>query len=276
MSDLLTRIQFGVRRLRGKSQACLIKGKDNLFYVAKFAGNPKGNLSLINEWIACRILQQLGVSTPSVRLLQLNSEIQQREQFHFVRGCQVFPVEGELHLGSPLPCDPNEQTIWDFLPRRLLPRVTNLEDFAITFVFDLWTQKKTRRQAVFVRVGSSPYFRAYMIDHSSSFTSAESGMLSQRDTLAVCSPGIYFDEKLYALLSMDYLCKKAAEAIENLPSMQVCVESVPKAWLTAETSEMLVAVFRKLERRRTTLRDEIAESLDFLYDSASRCRPNYQ
>jgi hypothetical protein len=63
-----------VRRMRGGSQAYLVEGNDGRFYVAKFAGNPQGNRTLINEWITTHLLERLDVSTPSLVLLRLNRQ----------------------------------------------------------------------------------------------------------------------------------------------------------------------------------------------------------
>lgn len=259
MNKAPTDIQHGIRRLRGKSQAWLVRGEDDLFYVAKFMDNPKGMQSLIKEWIAGWFLHQLGVFTPRLRLLRLTSETQQREQFHFLQGHHKILVDGSIHLGSPLPCDPDEHAVWDFLPRVLFKSVANLEDFALAFVFDLWTQKTTLRQAAFIRTESS--FRAYMIDHSSNFT------LRVPDAFL---PGLYFDESLYDSLPMEKLCVKAVGEIQRLPSIQSSVETIPKEWLTLVDPEILATLSRQYDRRKMILPEVLAGSLDLFRYRAKR------
>ena len=60
MASEIIAIREVLRRMRGGSQPFLVQGEDDRFYVAKFAGNPQGDRTLINEWAAHRVLQQLG------------------------------------------------------------------------------------------------------------------------------------------------------------------------------------------------------------------------
>jgi hypothetical protein len=67
-------INRAIRRMRGRSQAYLVEGNDGRFYVAKFAGNPQGNRTLINEWITAHLLKRLDVSTPLLIVLRLKGQ----------------------------------------------------------------------------------------------------------------------------------------------------------------------------------------------------------
>src|SRR5690242_1767336 len=60
-----------IRSLRGGSQARLVEGEDGRFYACKFAGNPQGNRTLVNEWVTQSILALLDISTPSLCVLKL-------------------------------------------------------------------------------------------------------------------------------------------------------------------------------------------------------------
>ena len=61
--------------MRGGSQAHLVEAEDGCFFVAKFAGNPQGNRTLINEWITGQLMNQVGICTPVIRILQLPEEL---------------------------------------------------------------------------------------------------------------------------------------------------------------------------------------------------------
>ena len=104
------------RRMRGGSQAFLVEGEDDQFYVAKFTGNPQGNRTLINEWITHRLFQQLSISTPSLRVLRLTESTKQIEPLCFQMGGHTVSVKGSFHLGSQCPVDPTTTTIYDFCP----------------------------------------------------------------------------------------------------------------------------------------------------------------
>jgi hypothetical protein len=118
-----------VRPMRGGTQARLVEGADGRFYVAKFAGNPQGNRTLINEWITQFILSHLGISTPPLRILRLPEQLR-NEDLYFSVGNRRIPVEGEWHLGSLCPVNPETHVIFDFLPVKFLQNVSNLDDFA--------------------------------------------------------------------------------------------------------------------------------------------------
>src|SRR3982751_3074525 len=104
------------RHMRGGSQAHLVEGQDGLFYVAKFTGNPQGTRTLINEWFAHLLFQQLGISTPPLRVLRLTKAVQASSQdLVFQLGKTRLAVEPGLHLGSPCPVHPETTSIYDFL-----------------------------------------------------------------------------------------------------------------------------------------------------------------
>ena len=140
-----------VRCMRGGSQSQLIQGHDGRFYVAKFRGNPQGNRTLINEFVATNLLHRLGISTPPLTLLAYDPCSSQKA-VSFRIGNDADPIVLGLHLGSLCPVDPNKQAIYDFLPRKLLEKTVNLEDFAGILVADTFLNQMDRRQAIFVRV----------------------------------------------------------------------------------------------------------------------------
>jgi hypothetical protein len=134
--------------MRGRSESFLVKTNDG-YYVAKFAGNPKGNRSLINECVAGHLLSALGVATPERAILRLGTSCQGREALYFSESHQ--PIAPGLHFGSKCPVDPNRVAIFDFLPRKLYPQLTNLDDVGVIFAFDRWAAHSGDRQFVFAR-----------------------------------------------------------------------------------------------------------------------------
>lgn len=257
-------IRRGVRRLRGESQAHLIHGNDDRFYVAKFAGNPKSEYSLAAEWIAHRLLQQLGVSVPTLCLLHLPQEIQRMENFRFIHEGREHPVRGDLHLGSALPCDPRVRSIWDFLPHRFLNKVENLADFATVLVFDVWLQKVAPRQAIFVRMHQGSTFRAFMIDHCSTSLPAEHKIDRGGSNARVRFPGTYLNENVYGLLKMRELCEQAVDNIQKLSDLHRCAENIPSSWVPDEKNVAAGAALHYLDQRRNILSDEVAGVLKLL------------
>lgn len=253
-----------IRRMRGGSQSFLIHGEDDFYYVAKFAGNPQGTRTLINEWIAAQLLLRLGISTPEVQILLLNSHAIQEERLCFKVGSKQLNVQGAYHFGSRCPADPNETLIMDFLPRSLLAKVVNLSDFALMLVCDQWLGQNDSRQAIFINAnrGHSTVLgmRSYFIDH---------GMCFGGSHWEFCdSPryGVYMDTTVYDLVDIRMQCNLAISLIQNLSedAIYAPAATLPPVWYGEGDHAGLVNLLRALEQRRARLPVLIEQSLKTL------------
>jgi hypothetical protein len=252
-----------VRPLRGGSQARLVEGEDGRFYVAKFAGNPQGNRTLVNEWIAQSILSRLGVSTPPLCVLRLPKALRS-EALYFSVGNRRIRVEGDSHLGSLCPVNPETKAIFDFLPVRLLEKVSNLNDFAKVFVVDRWLYQVDHRQVVFVRERSSSEnqirFRAHFIDHGMAFAG------SYWELREATEHGLYLDRAVYSLINMREICEQTASQIEQLTEDEVfsANATLPSGWLTADDKKELSRLLEDLYKNRLKLRRVVTSQLKSL------------
>lgn len=61
-----------VRRMRGGSQAHLLRASDGAFYVTKFQNNPQHIRVLANEMLATRLGQWLGLPLPRVEAIEVS------------------------------------------------------------------------------------------------------------------------------------------------------------------------------------------------------------
>lgn len=249
-----------IRPVRGGSQARLVEGADGRFYIGKFAGNPQGNRTLVNEWITGSIMAELGISTAPLRILRLPAALR-NEEFSFAVGDRKLPVEGEWHLGSLCPVNPETKVIFDFLPRRLLERVVNLNDFAKAFVFDQWCYQLDQRQAVFVRERGSAEgqirLRAYCIDHGMAFAG------SSWELHEAIGHGLYIDQSVYSLVNMPKICEETVSRIEALTEGQIfaSLATLPDCWLSFGDVELLNGLLKTLCKNRCGLRRVIAGQL---------------
>ena len=249
-----------VRPVRGGSQARLVEGQDGHFYIAKFTANPQGNRTLVNEWIAQSIMAELGISTAPLRILRLPAALRNEELF-FAVGDKKIPIEGEWHLGSLCPVNPETKVIFDFLPRRLLERVVNLNDFAKAFVFDRWCYQLDQRQAVFVRERGSAEgqirLRAYCIDHGMAFAG------SSWELHEATGHGLYIDPSIYSLVNMPEICEETVSRIEALTEGQIfaALATLPDCWLSPGDVELLNRLLKTLCKNRSGLRRAIASPL---------------
>jgi len=240
------------RRMRGGSQALLVRDRAGKAYVAKCIGNPQGTRTLINEWIVSRLLQYLRVSTPAVHLLRIENEVPGSELLEFHMGNQRVPIAPGIHLGSRCPVDPDRKAIFDFLPRRMLRNVVNLPDLFLSFAFDRWVNQIDSRQVIFIRERSSPpgaAFRAYVIDHGLSFggsrwTVSESGLT-----------GLFHDRSIYDDPRLETACHEAVDCIRDIPEERLFAvqQEIPMEWLGAGDREEMTKLLQLLCARRSKL-----------------------
>jgi hypothetical protein len=215
--------------MTGPSQAHLVEAEDGCFFVAKFAGNPQGNRTLINEWITGQLMNRVGICTPAIRILQLPEKIYRGGVF-FQAGDRRIPIPQTLHLGSQCPVNPEKTLIFDFLPGKLLPQV-NLADFPKAFVLDTWLYKTDRRQAIFVRdqnPASVLKFRAYLIDHGMSFDG------NQWELANAPTFDRYILSRMYSMIQVQAFYEEVLPRIEAINNTALCAaaEGVPSSWFS--------------------------------------------
>ena len=248
-------IQHVIRTMRGGSQSRLVQCAGG-FYVAKFLGNPQGNRTLINELVSHRIIEHLGISTPTVQLLELPPD---QEVFFQMGSDRVLPQAGP-HFGSRCAADPEKKVIFDFLPRRLLSKILNIEEFATMFAVDRWLYNTDRRQAVYTRApakGGKVVFKASFIDNGNTFGGQEWQFHD--------APlhGIAFDISIYSLIDMRALTRIAVERIQAITTgtLQSAADGVPDTWLAPGDHARLSHLLNELSIRRRRLGSMIARHL---------------
>lgn len=236
-----------LRRMRGGSQAFLIESEEGS-YVAKFSKNPQGTRTLINECIATKVLQRLGVSTPDLVILRLTEKVRNEADLCFQISGRRIPVEPGLHLGSRCPVDPLKKSVFDFMPRKLLSNVINLSDFGTAFVVDKLLGNTDRRQAIFVRernAGGNLAFRAYCIDHGLAFAG------SRWEIFDWPGNGHYIDKDVYSMFNMHAVCAAALEGLAKINEddwLSFSAE-IPETWFSDEDYDVLVTLFATVQMR---------------------------
>jgi hypothetical protein len=269
MNKAPVRITRIVRRMRGGSQSQLVQGDDSNFYVAKFLGNPQGNRTLINECVVSHLLSGMNVATPCLRILELPTVLDGGENLYFSVGNRRVAPQGAIHLGSQCPVDPEKTAIFDFLPVRLLPSVSNLTEFATMFVFDKWVGQSDNRQAIFVRersVTRGISFRAYFVDHGMAFDGDQWHLLDR----PLC--GLAFQSQIYSSLDLREHIEAAVCQVENISedTLLTAAEGVPGSWFAEGDHEHLSTLLFKLKQSRAKLRPLIARHLKELASGTQR------
>lgn len=165
----LTAVQH-VRRMRGGSQAQLLRGSDSHLYVVKFTNNPQGVRILANDWIASRLARRIELPVPEVAAVEISQcLIRSTPELSFeLPGGRAACNEG-VHFGSRFAVSPQEGIVTDLLPTACLPRVKNLAAFIGAVILDKWTCNTDRRQAVYVRTPESTRYSAVLVDQGHCF-----------------------------------------------------------------------------------------------------------
>ena len=164
-----------IRRLRGGSQAQLLRASDGRYYVTKSVQNPQHVRVLANEMLATRLGQLLGLPVPRVESIEVSDWlIEHTSELTIEVGGSCIPWKPGLHLASLYVDDPDTNLVFDYLPDSMMDSVRNVADFGRVLVLDRWTCNCDGRQAVFSRKGkrSRGYFATF-IDQGYCFNASE-------------------------------------------------------------------------------------------------------
>ena len=252
-----------IRRMRGGSQSQLVECSNGHHYVAKFRGNPQGNRTLINEVIGSRLMSCLGITVPKIDFLDLDCSTPGFEDLFFQIGNNRVRPHAGLHFGSQCPANPDTTAFFDFLPKALLRKVANLDEFATMFVLDRWLYLADKRQAIFYRdrsIKGSVGYRACFVDHGMIFGGAA------WEFLDTPFHALAFPDSIYSVLDMRTLAIAAVERIQAISGVdiQLALEEVPTTWFAPGDRECLERLLVRLEKRMSALPSLISRHLDAL------------
>jgi hypothetical protein len=259
-----------LRKMRGGSQAHLLRTDDGRRYVTKFFNNPQfGRRLLVNEYIASSLFDHLGICSPPHAVVRIGRQfLQDNPAVRFTVKHIEHPVRCGKHFGSMYPGDP----VYDFLPDALLPRTYNLQHFCGALVLDKWLSNADGRQAVFFRAEvkrpsevAGSVWVAQMIDNGHAFQGAE---WTFRDSAV---QGLYGRRIVYG---PDPVMADFEPWLEAIRAIDRCLleriaDGVPRKWIAGDELE-LSRLLDRLYRRRDILPSLVAESIDWL---RQRMRP---
>jgi hypothetical protein len=247
-----------VRRMRGGSQAHLMRCSDGQYYVVKFQDNPQGTRILANEMLGGALATRLGLPTPEIAIVDVRScLIRYTEDLVVQLGRGRNPCTPGLCFGSRYVSEPRPSRslsvggTYDFLPQDFMSRVTNLVDFAGMLVFDKWTCNTDGRQTVFVRDAGLGEYGAVMIDNGCCFNAAEwnfpDGPLHGLYWLPCAYHGVRGIESFEPWL-------QRLERDIDKDWLQHVADEIPREWCPEDATK-LPALIDKLERRRSRVRE---------------------
>lgn len=234
-----------IRRMRGGSQAHLMRASDGEYYVIKFRNNPQHVRILVNEMLASRLGRMLQLPIPKVEVIEVcDWLIEHTPDLRMQIGDAETPCRSGPQMGSLYP--DIEAEVFDYLPEAMLRQVTNLGDFARMLVLDKWTANLDARQAIFLRNGWRRQFCASFIDQGYCFNAGEwtftntpfRGVFSRDCVYA----GVTGWESFEPALSR-------AEAVD-MAALWQCAEAIPEEWYENDRAALHQLVEELYKRRR--------------------------
>jgi hypothetical protein len=225
-----------LRKMRGVSQAHLMRADDRHHYVVKF-DTPQNRRTLVNELLAGLFLEHLGFQTAGSAVVQLSSEV----------------LPSGKHFGSRFPGDPDKTVVYDFVPDSVVRKVENRSEFAGLLAFDKWVGNEDFRQCVFVRATPQERFRAIWIDNGQAFGGPEWQIV---DTPR---KGIYLSSAAYESVRGWSDFEPWVEALRNFPETVVeqAIDILPPEWVAGDGIRL-----RRLKDQLLLRRSKVAEYLE--------------
>ncbi|HET6843499.1 MAG TPA: HipA family kinase [Candidatus Angelobacter sp.] len=256
MSNPLQAVEH-VRRLRGGSQAQLMRASDDQYWVVKFQGGPQGTRILANEMFASRLGRWLNLPIPQTEAIEVSEELIERTpELHFDIGATRIKCMPGRHLAS-LYADQNGNMVFDYLPESLLSKVSNIGMFARSLVLDKWTCNSDSRQAVFTKKPRGRAYSATLIDQGYCFNAEE------WDFPDCTLRGVYSRNAVYVRVtgwdSFEPALTRAEEA--DIVHLWRCAENIPPEWYKHD-KPALEQLVETLYRRRGKLRTLITAFRD--------------
>ena len=239
-----------VRRMRGGSQAHLMRCSDQNYYVVKFHNNPQHKRVLANEMLVALLARIAGLPVAKPALVEVSEGlIQHTPELNIQLVRSTVPCQSGLQFGSRYALDPLEGKVFDQLPAVILSRVRNRETFAGILAMDKWTCNCDERQAAFWRMMRQRAYTATYIDQGNCFNGGDWNFPD-----AALSGG-YRQNEVYAnVLGWDSF-EPWLSRIEDmgLNAISQAAEVIPPLWYGGNSCA-LGALVRMLLERRTLVR----------------------
>lgn len=240
-----------IRRMRGGSQAHLIRASDQNLYVTKFQNNPQHVRILANEYMATRMGTLLHLPMPEARIMEVSDWlIENTPELRMNIGTGFVRCTSGLQFASHYVGHPGYENVFDYWPDSQFLRIANPEDFPRVLVFDKWTGNSDGRQATFVKQPDSRMYRGVFIDQGYCFNASEWNFVD--------SPlrGTFPRNSVYEGVTSWQSFEPTLSWIEQIDIQDLwkIATELPEDWYQHD-SEGLTRLIEALHARRTRIRE---------------------
>lgn len=156
-----------IRRMRGGSQAHLMRASDGAYYVTKFQNSPQGVRILANEMFATSLGLWLGLPMPQPVAIEVcDWLVEHTPELRIQVADSQVPCSSGLQFGSRYPYDLLNESmhIFDYLPEPMMVKVSQSLAFARVLVLDKWLGNTDGRQSIYMKKPRARHFKVMFID----------------------------------------------------------------------------------------------------------------
>ena len=119
-----------IKKMRGGSQAHLLRADDGNLYITKFQNNPQHIRVLANEFLATRLARFFGLPVPQVEIIAVPEWlIEDSPGLRIELPSRPIPCASGLQLGIRYAADLWQDRIFDSLGETKFENVINKQDF---------------------------------------------------------------------------------------------------------------------------------------------------
>jgi hypothetical protein len=257
-----------IRKMRGGSQAHLLRASDGNCYVTKFQNNPGGIRTLASEFLATKLALFLGLPMAEVQVIEVSqSLIAKTPELRIEIGATTIACASGLQFASRYVADPAIERVFDYMPETQFSRAVNRHDLVHILAFDKWTGNCDGRQTVFTKRDREPGYRMTFIDQHYCFN----GECWTFPDLPLM--GTYFRNHEYEGVTGWESFEPILTRIEEIEYADLwrCAAQIPYDWYEHD-GEGLFQLIEVLHRRRSRVRNLITE----FRHSMRRPFPNWQ
>jgi hypothetical protein len=245
-----------------------MRASDGGYYVVKFQNNPQHLRVLANEMFAFQLGQKLGVPMPQVAGIEVSEWlIENTPELRIDLPGRSVRCSAGVQLGVQYVTDPLHGQVYDYMPESMMPRISNVGDFARVLVLDKWAGNCDGRQAVFSRGQGARKYRASFIDHGYCFNCHEWNFPD------LTLHGVYYRNFVYRQVTGWESFQPALSRAERMSWFDLwhCASEIPAAWYEKDR-EGLRRIVEALYERRSLIRTLI----EAFRDSSRNPFPNWK
>jgi len=150
----------------GVLRTSVVLASDDRLYIVKSVAAAGERRWLAAEYLAAEFARAAGLPVPEVPPI--------------IVPAATLPAHSRgyagLQLASGFVASPPSGAVYNLLPTSMLPEVANREAFIGMFVFDAWTRKVGKRQAIFARKSPERPYEVFFVGNRDAFNAARWGL----------------------------------------------------------------------------------------------------